>query len=161
MSVAVAFGTDLDIEIGGEKISLPPLTMYDLARLENAYIEHLFEKVKIDTQLSTPEEKKEAVAKVRETRLMLSEDAMPLLQWIVKNGEGQVAALRQCLEPKYPGKFTKQDIAKWMFYDAVDKQHFQRWMVVSGILADPTSPSMTTEPETEEKTVQPDSASTT
>lgn len=163
MSVATILGVEVDTEYKGNKLKLPPLTLLELAKLENPYIRYRRESVWVDTEYLSEEERRAKLDDVNRERVLLGDDLQPLFRWIVLNSVGQIESLRMCFDVAQPGVMSPRDTALWL---ASHPSDFDRWLVASGILPDPTTPPASKKKTTlaEDKSTQTnekDSASTT
>ena len=156
MSISVAFGTDIDTTFKGQPLKLAPLTLYELARLENPYIEYRLKQTAVDTSVLSKDEQRKAFDEVREERVLLAEDISPILRWVVLNAEGQAASVKMCFDVNHPGVMSERDVTIWIKENPVN---FERWLVVSGVIPDPTTPSRQTDSKTETAEEMPITAS--
>lgn len=163
MSVATILGVEVETEFNGKPLKLPPLTLLELAKLENPYIRFRRDSVWVDTEHLPEEERRAKLDDVNRERVLLGDDLQPLFRWIVLNSIGQIESLRMCFDAAQPGVMSQRDVALWLSKHPAD---FDRWLVASGILPDPTTPPATQEmtPAGDQQTTQTkekDSASTT
>lgn len=137
MSVATILGVEVETEYKGNSLKLPPLTLLELAKLENPYIRFRRESVWVDTEHLPEKERRAKLDDVNRERVLLGDDLQPLFRWIVLNSIGQIESLRMCFDAAQPGVMSPRDVALWL---ASHPSDFDRWLVASGILPDPTTP---------------------
>lgn len=147
MSIKGTLAQPQEVTVGGKKVKLHPMSLYELGLCETAFIAYMTRQAILTTRGLGTEEREQALNRAAVYCSALEVDLTPLNDWINGTLEGLCSALASCMVTHDGEPVSPRDAGRWCEEtgSTSDGTPTKQWMIDSRLCADPTDPESTPE----------------